>query len=74
VDAFSKPELTPHHQFKPDTRISDRPMYGFAHADLKGTDAGTCGTYLAASYYLEKKQKRRDELLAKYKLEAEAEA
>ena len=46
--------------------VNDRPIYGAVHADLKHTDAGTCGTYMAAQYYATETKKRRDELLAKY--------
>jgi hypothetical protein len=52
-------------------RVMDRPMYGVVHADLKNTDAGTCSTFMAANYYNEEANKRRDELLAKYEDKAE---
>jgi len=47
-------------------RISERPMYGVAHADVKHTDAGTRSTFMAAKASAIEAQKRRDELLAKY--------
>jgi hypothetical protein len=49
-----------------ESRMSDRPMYAVAHADVKNTDAGTRSTFLAAQYYADEAKKRRDELLAKY--------
>lgn len=47
------------------------PMHGYAIADLKQTPAGTLSTFAAANYYNDKAKARRDELLAKFKAEAE---
>jgi hypothetical protein len=45
------------------------PLHGHIHADLKHSDAGTQGTYMAAKYYGAQSRQRRDELLAKYAAE-----
>ena len=45
-------------------------MYAVAHADVQNSDAGPRSTFLAAKYYVKEAQKRRDELLAKYKEES----
>ena len=52
--------------------MSDRPMYGVAHSDIKNSDAGTRSTFLAATFYADEARNRRDELLAKYSNETEA--
>ena len=43
-----------------------QPMYGAAHADLKGGDKGIRGSFLAAQAYAQEAKDQRDELLAKY--------
>ena len=53
-----------------DPRLSDRPIYGIAHSDLKNSDAGTCSTFIAATHYADEARKRRDELIAKYSNES----
>lgn len=50
----------------PGPRISDLPMFGYAHSDLKNSDIGTRSTFLAAKEYVNEAKERRDELLAKY--------
>jgi hypothetical protein len=41
-------------------------MYGAAHSDLKGSDKGNRGSFLAAQAYAQEAKDHRDELLAKY--------
>jgi hypothetical protein len=64
VDKLHHPEMN--GTYSDEQRITDRPMYGVAHASVKNSDAGTRSTFLAATYYAEEARQRRDELLAMY--------
>jgi hypothetical protein len=41
-------------------------MYGCDHPDLKGSDQGVRGSFMAALAYAQEAKNHRDELLAKY--------
>ncbi|GKY98359.1 hypothetical protein MPSEU_000793500 [Mayamaea pseudoterrestris] len=62
----AKPTLSLKQMLGGDYLITDRPMYGCAHPDLKASDQGINGTFMAAQAYAQEAKNRRDELLAKY--------
>ena len=68
VDGFAKPEVSVHRSLQ-ELRTTDRPMYGVAHSDVKASDGGPRSTFIAAQHYVREAQKRRDELLAKFREE-----
>jgi len=65
TDDFFSPDETVGN-VSPDPRISDLPMFGYAHSDVKNSEIGTRSTFLAAKEYVNEAKKRRDELLARY--------